>query len=500
MKHRHPYVALMLAGLLLTLTQVGASAASHPAEHPSVFIDPLAPRSAGHLVNNPSTGSRLVLAFYYAWYDENTWTPGKVPDMPVTPYRSADRATIERHVQEARGAGIDALVQSWYGPGANQTEGNFRTLLDVAQAHGLQATVDFEATSPFMPDLGSVTNGLSHLINVHTPHPAFARYGGKPVIFFWRQQRYSMETWAALRAQVDPNHNTLWIAEGDNVSWLGVFDGLHMYSVTWHMNTNPEYTASKMRKRVDQFNASHNTHKLWVSTAMPGYNDTHVAGRPNTYIYPRSPEYYRRTWQAAIASAPEMVIVNSYNEWREGTMIEPSVSYGRTYLDLTAPLAAQYKGSDPPAPAATSTPALAPTSTPTPTAVPPTATPTPAPTHTPSATSTATPTRTPTLAPTNTPSATPTATATATPTPTPTNTPSATPTATATATPNIVPTATATATPTETQTLEATITYSSSDTSENSAPPPTPDRPCMSTTALLAGGLGLVLSRRRSRL
>ena len=103
---------------------------------------------------------RLVLAFYYAWFDEHTWSYDKVPDMPLTPYRSADRATIERHVAQALDAGIDAFVQSWYGPGTNQTEGNLSTLLEVAQEKGLRATVDFETTSPFMPDLESTINGL----------------------------------------------------------------------------------------------------------------------------------------------------------------------------------------------------------------------------------------------------------------------------------------------------------------------------------------------------
>ena len=370
-------------------------------------------------------GQRLVLAFYYAWYDEKTWSPDKVPDMPLAPYRSADRSTIERHVLEAQSAGIDALVQSWYGPGDNPTEANFRTLLDVAQAHGLRATVDFETTSPYMPNLQSAINGLAHLIGVHAQHPAFLRYQGKPVIFFWNQRRYSMETWASVRAQVDPERKTLWIADGDNTAWLGVFDGLHMYTITWPVNTNPEYTASKMRKRVDQYNAAHGTQRLWIATAMPGYDDTRVAGRAHPYAYPRSPDYYRRTWQAAMDSAPEMVIVTSFNEWREGTMIEPSVSYGRTYLDLTAELAARYKSQ---AAAATPTAPVPSTATATPTETPaPTATPTSLP-PTPTATATATPSRTPSPSPTWTASPTATATATATQTRTPTPVPSATPT------------------------------------------------------------------------
>ena len=26
---------------------------------------------------------RLVLAFYYTWFDENSWNPGRLPDVPA---------------------------------------------------------------------------------------------------------------------------------------------------------------------------------------------------------------------------------------------------------------------------------------------------------------------------------------------------------------------------------------------------------------------------------
>src|SRR5512136_1962642 len=76
---------------------------------------------------------RLVLAFYYAWYDKNTWSPDQLADQPAQFYDSRDRATIQRHVAQAKSAGIDALIQSWYGPSGganNMTESNFATLLD----------------------------------------------------------------------------------------------------------------------------------------------------------------------------------------------------------------------------------------------------------------------------------------------------------------------------------------------------------------------------------
>ena len=45
-----------------------------------------------------------------------------------------------------------------------------------------------------MPDLNAALNGLRHLIGVHAAKPSFLRYDGRPVIFFWRQGRYSLET------------------------------------------------------------------------------------------------------------------------------------------------------------------------------------------------------------------------------------------------------------------------------------------------------------------
>ena len=67
--------------------------------------------------------------------------------------------------------------------------------------------------------------------------------------------------------------------------------------------------------------------------------------RPNPKIFPRRDgALYQEEWQGAIASNPEWVTITSYNEWYEGTQIEPGVSYGTKYLDLTASYVNQFKG------------------------------------------------------------------------------------------------------------------------------------------------------------
>jgi hypothetical protein len=356
----------------------------------------------------------LVLAFYYAWYDEKTWGSGQVADQPAQPYVSRDRETIERHVAQAQAAGIDAFVQAWLGPQVenNQTETNFQTLLDVAAARGFRACVYFETDGPFFPGQAEVVAALQHLLATHAQHPAYLRYQGRPVILFWREQRFSVDEWAAIRQQVDPDHAALWIADGVDISYQQVFDGHHLYSIAWSKDV--ERTLQDWASRVRRYEGEHGVERLWVATVMPGYDDTRLP-RPDAFSRDRQEgAFYRQTWQAAIASKPDIFLITSFNEWLEGTQIEPSVSYGDFYLNLTREMVEQIGGETAPAteeppPDDTATPTVTITVPPTPTFWPSrTPTPTPSPTNTP----TASPSPAPSL--TNTP---------ATSTPLPTDTP-----------------------------------------------------------------------------
>ena len=299
---------------------------------------------------------RLVLAFYYAWFDENTWRPDVVSDMPVHPYHSSDRGTIERHVDEAKRAGIDALALSWLGQG-NQTDSNLETLLSVAQAKGLRVTFDFETNSPFFHNRGDLVNALSYGIGKYTGHPNFVRHQGKPVIFFWRLRgvplnpgESALSAWRNIRNQIDPGRSQIWIAEGDDPSFLEVFDGIHMYSIAWSTNINN--TMSAFANKVRTREAALGTGKLWAATVMPGYDD-YRTGRPDAFARAREDgNYYVSTWNAAMATNPDWIIITSYNEWVEGSQIEPSVTYGDKYLQLTASLSAQFKSMDRAMPAA----------------------------------------------------------------------------------------------------------------------------------------------------
>lgn len=300
-----------------------------------------------------------VFAFFYAWFDENSWSPNLTSDTPAEPYVSRDPGVMARQIDQANGAGIDSFVVSWLGPG-NPTDARFKMMLDIAGGKNFSATIDVEANHYSSRD--ALVNALVYVRDQLEPHGAFARVNGKPILFFWREQARSVDEWSAIRQQVDPNHDQIWIAEGVNISYQRVFDGHHLYSIAW--SPDVALTLSDWATRVRRAGAD----KYWVATVMPGYDDTRTT-RADRFARSRANgDFYRATWNAAMQSHPDLVVVTSFNEWVEGSMIEPSASYGNMYLNLTRELAAQFKSSPPPSLADKI--ALAATATPRPTNIP----------------------------------------------------------------------------------------------------------------------------------
>ena len=290
-----------------------------------------------------SASDPLVLAFYYTWFDDATWTYDKLSDLPAQSYVSSDRSVMGRHIDQAKAAGIDAFLVAWYGPNGNQTEPNLAALLEEAAARGFKIGILFETNSPFLGGAEQVTAALRHALSVHANHPAFLRADGRPVVFFWRTQMFGVGAWQEIRSQVDPGYSSMWIADGVDTSYLSVFDGHHLYSNTWNPPAHLDAVNQKFAAQVSRARENRGVYKLWVATVMPGYNDVRIRGGAGFAQDREGGAYYARSWQAAINSQPNWVVLTSFNEWPEGSYIEPSAAYGDAYLGLTAQWSQQFK-------------------------------------------------------------------------------------------------------------------------------------------------------------
>lgn len=111
--------------------------------------------------------------------------------------------------------------------------------------------------------------------------------------------------------------------------FLSFADGMHMY--------NPcGLTMSDISEIYSEASgAAHSENGIFVATVLPGYDDTEVRS-PGYIVERENGSYYASIWETARSSSPDHYIITSFNEWHEGSEIEPSLEYGYEYIDLTS--------------------------------------------------------------------------------------------------------------------------------------------------------------------
>ncbi|HLV34303.1 MAG TPA: endo-1,3-alpha-glucanase family glycosylhydrolase [Spirillospora sp.] len=290
------------------------------------------------------TENRQVYAFYFGWWTNESWNDGRLTDKPAQLYDSRDAGAVGRHIDQAKSAGIDAFIMSWYGPkNGNLTHQVFNMLLDQASARGFRAAAAVDMFDPnYNGTSAEVLDTLRYLIGDRVNHPAYLRYAGKPVIYFWNQGRFSVSDWASIRSQVDPDRNTIWVMEGTNTSYLQVFDGLYLFNTAW--SSNPAGTASAWFANTRAAGGW-----FYTPTVLPGWDESRMEGRSN----PTSPQsrsegqFLTTSWNGAAASGAGVILIVSWNEYFENSHIEPSQQHGSQALDTLRPLIANWKAGGP---------------------------------------------------------------------------------------------------------------------------------------------------------
>jgi len=98
-----------------------------------------------------------------------------------------------------------------------------------------------------------------------------------------------------------------------------------------------------MRRRYsDAIKIADEFKRISCLTIIPGYDDTKIR-TPGLVVQRHDGKLYEQTWEMAIALKPHWVLITSFNEWHEGSEIEPSVEYGDQYIQLTRKWSDKFK-------------------------------------------------------------------------------------------------------------------------------------------------------------
>ena len=320
-----------------------------------------APSAGGTPGVNHLGTEKVVLADYVMWYDHGTFDGTKTFDVPAAgAYNSGDYGTIQRHVAQAQQACVNGFAAHWYGPGEGNTTNNFNQLLSASAGTGLRHVVVVQTNILPGASEQSLIDAVRHVLDNWAWGPNYLRLGGRPVIYFtdmprpWGSEAAAVAGWARVRAAADPEHKTIWMAEGLSTAYNPLFDGLYAYRIdhrdfpqSWLKQ--PRWAANL--RAIEQRGGLPLGGLYFADTIAPGFDDTrsvNVAGdlrasAPHFARDRRNGGYFADTFAVTAQTGGDMLLVKSFNEWVEGTAIEPGTTFGDTYLNLTCQYANAYR-------------------------------------------------------------------------------------------------------------------------------------------------------------
>ncbi len=270
----------------------------------------------------------IAAAFLYPWFPQAWDQGGMYPFTRFTPswglYDSSDPAIIDRQVAGATNAGLEAFIASWWGPGHHTDSATMAILNRIPSSPNpdFRVAVYYEEEGQSDPSVGAILNDLDYLKGLFD-QSAYLRVDGKPVVFVWADGSDGPGM-AARWADVEDRFG------GDVYIVLKVYPGFAddpNQPDSWH-----QYGPA----------VAYSQHLPWSAVVSPGFwHANEDAPRLS-----RSPSRFLDDAQKMVNSGAFWQLVTSWNEWGEGTAVEPASEFGTTYLDL---LSVALLGSVPPA-------------------------------------------------------------------------------------------------------------------------------------------------------
>ncbi len=308
--------------------------------------------------NNSTRVNDSIHAFYYTWFGNpefdgsySHWNHKIVPHGPdprwidagaysgiediganyypeLGTYSSNDPTLIRKHMEMMQTAGIGVVVISWWGAN-DYARNSLPVYFDLASEYGLKIAFHIE---PIFQTTAQFKSLLTLIVDQFGQHPAYYQYQGKPIYYVYDSYKVPAQDWKKIldpdeatsirNTQLDGHFIGIWTLRTSRDFFLNSgFDGIYTYYASekymWASNPNnwPE---------IAEFAKDNNL--LFSPSVGPGYIDTRI--RPwnvGVTIERDQGAYYEQMFEAAREVNPTFISITSFNEWHEGTQIEPAI-------------------------------------------------------------------------------------------------------------------------------------------------------------------------------
>jgi hypothetical protein len=321
------------------------------------------------------TYSAKIGAYYYAWWGigiNNHWVKDNIKGTPsLGQYNSSDPSIADKQILLAKQHGIDFFAVSWMGKGDwlnwdfNIIDNNLRNgLLRAKHMADFSFCLFYETVLVLGTSLQlgkNFTQIFAEDMNYslqYFSNPSYLRVNGDPVLFIYNVP-YLYNHMATqdvhrlfdyVRQQLATKGVKLYIV-GD----MGGGPSPAGLSPDWlySMNAMTSYFFDPGKKNTTGWNEvledARTYYPQWLSTmnskgiafvpnVYPGFNNTHETDvSPPWTVLPRDASSFGDMLGTALncrSSSLGIVMITSWNEWMEGTMIEPSMKENEDFLNV----------------------------------------------------------------------------------------------------------------------------------------------------------------------
>lgn len=315
----------------------------------------------------PARKFPVLLAHYMPWFENKAvhgswgwhWTMNKTDadngalashyHPLIGAYDSGDRQAVECEVLQMKFSGIDGVLVDWYGDrdrydyvdNDKHTQLMFEVIRRARMKFALvyeDGTVKNLIEGKVFAQANAVSEGVKLMARTAARwfgQPEYVRMDGKPLLLVFGPRYYQPDDWRQMFRGLltQPAFFTVHHRQDPAV---GAFD--------WPL---PQGGTDACLKATEAFYQRAHAEQGFIPAAYPRFNDFYKeAGVGESYgrVEDRDGKTYSETLTRALDSGAPIVQLVTWNDWGEGTVIEPSREFGYRDLETTQRLRASRTG------------------------------------------------------------------------------------------------------------------------------------------------------------